>query len=206
MDFHKFYRGGWGLHKGTIEQIYNQIRINDIRSVLEFGSGASTEFFIEARTELNKQYTIDSFDHNMQFAYNKDKPDYLNLMIRDLIICNNESYTQMFDTKVFNEKVFTTTNNILDTGIKNATYKIKEEDLRNSYDLVLIDGPNGNGRNFSFFYMQNRLNTGAIVIIDDYFHYDFVEKLGQFFTYKIIDETRFTSDHPNKGHIIVEIK
>ena len=206
MDFNKYYREGWGLHRGTIEQTYNLIRDNDIKSVLEFGSGASTEFFIEARTELNKVYTIDSFDHNVQFSYNKSKPDYLNLMIRDLVICNDESYNKMFETKIFNGEVFVATDRILDTGIKNATYKINKEDLKESYDLVLIDGPNGNGRNFSYFYIQGRLKSGSIVVIDDYFHYDFVEKLGEFFEYELIDEIRFSNDHPNKGHVIVRIK
>ena len=44
------------------------------------------------------------------------------------------------------------------------------------------------------------------MVIDDYFHYDFVEKLGEFFEYELIDEIRFSNDHPNKGHVIVRIK
>jgi hypothetical protein len=206
MDFNKFYKEGWGLHRGTIEQVYNLIRNNNITSVLEFGSGASTEFFIEARNELNKAYTIDSFDHNIDFSYNSTKPDYLNLMIRDLVVCSDESYNEMFKTKKFNDSAFVTTEKKLDTGIRNATYKLNKGDLKKSYDLVLIDGPNGNGRNFSYFYMKNRLKSGSIVVIDDYFHYDFVEKLGEFFEYELISEIKFSNDHPNKGHVIVKIK
>ena len=54
--------------------------------------------------------------------------------------------------------------------------------------------------------MEGRLTPGSIVIIDDYFHYDFVEKLGNFFDYDLIDEIKFSNDHPNKGHVIVKIK
>jgi hypothetical protein len=78
--------------------------------------------------------------------------------------------------------------------------------MSEKYDLVLIDGPNGNGRNFSYIHLKNKLNSGAYIIIDDYFHYDFVEKCLMFFDCEILEERRFIEDHPNKGHAILKIK
>jgi hypothetical protein len=206
MEFKKYYRDGWGLHIKTTEFMYNIIKDNEIKSILEFGSGGSTEFFIEARKILNKNYTIDSLDHSEQFCYKGPKYDYLNLILTNLITCDDTSYENIFSTKKFDSSKFSITNDIYNTGIKNATYDLNLNKLKDNYDLVLIDGPNGNGRNFSYFYLLNRIKKGTFIIIDDYFHYDFVQKCSDFFDFDIIDQERFIKDHPNKGHSILKIK
>lgn len=206
MDFTKFYRQGWGLHRDTIEKLYNIINNNNIQHVVEFGSGGSTEFFIESRIELNKNYTIDSFDHNQDFSYNGPKFDFLNLMVRDLIVCNDDDYNEMFKNQKISNSLFEKTNDILNTRIKNATYLLNDDDLNKSYDLILIDGPNGNGRNLNFLHLKNKIKSGAHIIIDDYFHYDFVERCLNVFNCEVLEEVKFTYDHPNKGHAILKLK
>jgi hypothetical protein len=64
----------------------------------------------------------------------------------------------------------------LEASQKNNFYKIEESDLNGVYDIVILDGPNGNGRNFAFLHIKQYLNSGSIIYIDDYNHYDFVEK------------------------------
>lgn len=206
MDFNRFYRDGWGLHRTTTEYIYNIIKDNNIKNVIEFGSGGSTEFLIEARSLLNKDYTIDSFDHSTEFCFQGYKPEFLNLMIRDLVVSNANDYDKMFLSKNFCKECFTKTDDLYNTGLQNSTYAINDGDLKDNYDLVIIDGPNGNGRNFTYFYLMDKLKSGSFVIIDDYFHYDFLEKCSLFFDYEILDESKFTNDHPNKGHAILKIK
>jgi hypothetical protein len=206
MDFNKYYKNGWGLHWKTSEYIFNILKDNDINNILEFGSGKSTEFFIDSRNELTKNYSIDSFDHSTQYCYQGQTYYFLNLMIRDLIICDDDSYNTMFKSKKYTKELFLKTDDIFNTGIKNATYDIHSDDLKENYDLVLIDGPNGNGRNFAYFYLTGRIKSGAYVIIDDYFHYDFLEKCSIFFDYEVLETVKFSNDHPNKGHAIIKIK
>jgi hypothetical protein len=206
MDFNKFYRNGWGLHRATTEYIYNIIKHNNIKNVLEFGSGGSTEFLIEARSILCKDYSIDSFDHNTEFCFKGHKPEFLKLMIRDLVVSNRDDYEKMFTSKKFCKECFSKTNDLYNTSLQNSTYDINDGDLKDNYNLVIIDGPNGNGRNFSYFYLMGKLESGSFIVIDDYFHYDFLEKCKLFFDYEILDESKFPNDHPNKGHAILKIK
>ena len=50
-------------------------------------------------------------------------------------------------------------------------------------NVLIIDGPNGNGRNLSYLFIKDRVNPGSIIFIDDYdakdgdFDYDFVPNL-----------------------------
>jgi len=70
----------------------------------------------------------------------------------------------------------------LDTGqtifrdfAKNNFYDVQENDIVGDYDLMILDGPNGNGRNIAFLHMMGHLKPGSHVFIDDHSHYDFKE-------------------------------
>ena len=51
------------------------------------------------------------------------------------------------------------------------------------FDIVILDGPNGNGRNLAYNYIRGHLNKDAIILIDDFdasdgdFDYEFVDIL-----------------------------
>lgn len=76
---------------------------------------------------------------------------------------------------------------IIETN-KNNFYEIKNNEITGTYDLVVLDGPNGNGRRIAFLYLINHLRNGTFVFIDDYTHYDFIERFGQLFDYEIYFE------------------
>jgi hypothetical protein len=203
-EYNYYSNGGWGLCKPTLEWIYNIIKNNNIKNIIEFGSGKSTEFLIDVRKELNLNYNIDSFDNDENYCYNGDNHDFLNLQITDLLSCSDSYYNDMFENKVFNKTKFKIVDFEFDATIKNATYDINLVNLRKNYELVIIDGPHGNGRNFSNFYIKNRIKKGSYIIIDDYFHYDFVNKTQSFFNVDIIEENIF-HDYSNKGHAILKV-
>ena len=203
-DLKLYSNNDWGLCTPTLEQIIGIIKNNQINSVIEFGSGKSTEFLIDVRNELNLNYTIDSFDDSEFYCYNGEKHDYLNLKITDLISCSDEDYSEMFDKKTFDRTKFNKVEGVFDATIKNATYDVDFPKLKDNYDLVIIDGPHGNGRNFSNFYIKNRIKNGTYIIIDDYFHYDFVDKVRHFFEVEVIEEKIFEG-YANKGHAILKV-
>ena len=59
----------------------------------------------------------------------------------------------------------------------NCFYDIDEYDLQKNYDLVILDGPHGNGRNLAFLIIKQYIEPGTFIFIDDIVHYDFEEKL-----------------------------
>ena len=101
-EYNYYSNGGGGLCKPTLEWIYNIIKNNNIKNIIEFGSGKSTEFLIDVRKELNLNYNIDSFDNDENYCYNGDNHDFLNLQITDLLSCSDSDYNDMFENKVFN--------------------------------------------------------------------------------------------------------
>jgi hypothetical protein len=201
-DFDSVYRDGWGLHKETSKFIVN---LSDkIKNVVEFGSGGSTHLLLDIKKNLGYNFNIDSFDHNEKFSYQvKGDEENFKLNIRELVQFNQVDYNEMFSNKKISEQT-NKVDDIFNTRLQNAFYNIKEGDLRNDYDLVILDGPNGNGRNIGYLHLINRLKSGAIIIIDDFDHYDFVEKCQYMFDVEILEQKKF--DHPLKGHCILKIK
>ena len=95
---------------------------------------------------------------------------------RFLIKCNDSDFDLMFKDKVYNEDNFSRCDDdeyeIYDG--KNFFYDLWENDLPDDIDLVMLDGPNGNGRSISFLHLQNKLKDNSFIFIDDYHHYDFL--------------------------------
>jgi len=203
-ELNLYSNSGWGLCIPTLEKIIEIVKNNNINSIIEFGSGKSTEFLIDLRNELNLNYTIDSFENSEKYGYDGDKPDYLNLHITNLLTCSDSDYHDMFLNKNFDKTKFNIVTGEFDATIKNATYDIDLTKLKDNYDLVIIDGPNGNGRNFSNFYLNNRIGSNTFIIVDDYFHYDFVDKIRKFFNIEVIEEKIFEG-YSNKGHAIIKV-
>lgn len=174
MNIEKYKNNGWGLSK----QCFLDVKkcLDNIKSpvIVEFGSGISTIFFVDYLKSTKKDGVIYSFDNNKEYIpeikYNK-----LNLFIKELIEFDDLNYNNMFINKEYssNGKIRIKEPN---TKQKNCFYNIKTNELPEKIDLVLIDGPHGNGRNISFLHLLDRLHENSYVIIDDFNHYDFCEK------------------------------
>lgn len=192
MNFEKYKNDGWGLSRQQFIQLKEIIETStkDELRVVEFGSGKSTEFFVDIVLEKIKKVYIVSFDDNPYYAYkNEYNHKFLNLLIRDLVECTDESYENMFKNKQLDKSLLYKKKTPLSSRQKNNFYDIKEGDLTGIYDLMILDGPNGNGRNISYLHMINHLDIDSIVLIDDYTHYDFVEKFSLFFDFEILHES-----------------
>lgn len=80
------------------------------------------------------------------------------------------------------------------TRQKNCFYDLKSYPLKSSYNLAIVDGPHGNGRNFAYLILKNRMKEGFI-LIDDFNHYDFVETASSLL--KLEEITRVVSPRDN---------
>jgi hypothetical protein len=208
MDIEKYKNDGWGLsRKQLIEllEIIKNFESNNVR-VLEFGSGKSTEFLVDVVLNKIKNLDITSFDDNIQYAYQGDY-EFLKLKIRELLECDDETYDLMFKNLQIDINKLNRKTTPLTSRQKNNFYEILPDDIFGIYDLMILDGPNGNGRNFSFLYVKNNLAIGSVVLIDDFNHYDFMEKLSLLFEYEVLHENQGGGvDQWNTGGIYKIVK
>jgi hypothetical protein len=189
MDLEKYKNDGWGLSKKEMSELLSLI-INhkkDTLKVVEFGSGNSTRFLVDVVLEGIKKLDIVSFDDNPKFAYqNTDNHKFIDLKIRSLVECSDDEYNQMFVTRKYDTKVMLDKTSPLTTRQKNNFYKIENGDLDGIFDIMILDGPNGNGRNISYLHMFNHLDVGSIVLIDDASQYEFVPYFEKFFEHEVL--------------------
>lgn len=201
MDLEKYKNDGWGLNKLQFETILEIIKKHEKESlrVVEFGSGKSTNFLCDIHEMGIKKLEIVSFDDNTTFAYD-GLHDCLDLKIRELLECNDTNYDEMFKNKQLNKEYLKPKTTPLTSRQKNNFYDVKSDDLTGIYDFMILDGPNGNGRNISYLYVKDHLDVGSIVLVDDYTHYDFMEKLSLFFEYEVLNQvTTSTNKTWDKG-------
>jgi hypothetical protein len=191
MELEKYKNDGWGLSRKQLNELLGIIKNfkSDKIRVLEFGSGKSTEFLVDIVLNKIKNIEITSFDDNIEYAYN-GKYEFLDLKIRNLLECDDKTYESMFDNLEVNVSQLSKKVTPLTSRQKNNFYEILPGDISGTYELMILDGPNGNGRNFSFLYAKNHLVVGSIILVDDFNHYDFMERLSLLFEYEVLYENQ----------------
>jgi hypothetical protein len=72
--------------------------------------------------------------------------------------------------------------------IRNTFYsEVDQLPLREqSINVMIVDGPHGNGRSLAYPLFCNVLKLDAFLLIDDFDHYTFLDNLGEIFQYKEI--------------------
>lgn len=207
MDLLKYKNDGWGISVLGFTKLLELIENRNEKdlNVLEFGSGISTMFLSDVVRNKIKNLKITSFDNDVNYGYKKkDDEDYVNLLIRNLVECNDVDYKKQFLNKTYDKSLMKIKTSDLNPTQKNNFYDIKNDDLKGIYDIIILDGPNGNGRNFSFLHIQNHVKKGSVIFIDDYNHYDFLETCQNIFNTEIIFQ--HTEGIGSDNFVIVKIK
>jgi len=177
MVITKYKNDGWGLSAKEFELLYQFLKSNSKPlNVVEFGSGRSTEFLVDVMTETGNQLNIYSFDDSKEYAFSGTHPN-LKLNIVPLVECSDTNFELMFNDKKYQEGNFTLKTTPVHTRQRNTFYKIDDEMLPEKIDLMILDGPHGNGRSIGFLRCVDRLKEGSVVLIDDASHYPFFENL-----------------------------
>ena len=174
MDLNKYYNNGVGMTKPSLDDIINVLDSYDRPiSILEFGSGFSTEFFIDYIKKRGDTSRIVSFDNDKRYAYKpKDDDTCLKMCIRDLISCKDDDFNKcvsdgMFDKSVFSRHISLPTNHPKYWRQRNLFYNIQDGDISGIFDFILLDGPNGNGRNLAYSIISDNVMPGSHIMIDD---------------------------------------
>ena len=201
-----YFRDGMGLHDTQIKSLKRIIKENNVKQVVEFGSGASTQFFIDFHGETDG-YQITSFDHDPQYMFAK-KHDALTLNLKQLIECTDERYESMFESKTYDRSNFTDVpaSDTRNFRAKNRFYDIEANLLPDKIDLVLLDGPNGNGRSISFLHLKDKLADTCHIMIDDSDHYDFVDRCQSVLGGSVIELVIDPRIHPLFSYAIIRIE
>jgi hypothetical protein len=210
MDLDKYKNNGWGLSKKAFKSIEEHlILLQDNINIIEFGSGISTDFLADYKLYYNKNIYITSFDNSYDYCYkNLNNHKFVDLKIRELVTCNNDIYEDMFKNKKIDFDKMIIKKDISTTRQINCFYNIKNNDLKDNYNFVIIDGPNGNGRNFAFLVLLNKLKKGSYILIDDYNHYDFVPRMKSLYNCELIlqNDGDFRNNKWNNGGAFVLYK
>ena len=205
MEYDK-YVSRWGISLDGLSDIQS-ILDSDLHdhvnyNIVEFGSGFSTMFFLDyviSRRLVNVKIT--SFENRVEFAAKIEHPQ-LDLQLRPLLTCSDEDYDNMFDRRIYMPQCMNWYMDKPKSRQKNCFYQVRDGDLPARVDFVLLDGPNGNGRNISYLFLKDIVSPGAYVFIDDFDHYDFVDKFGLFFKYDII----IKREEKNDRYIILKVR
>jgi hypothetical protein len=188
MNIEKYRNDGWGLSKKCLLNIENILNDFKTPNIVEFGSGISTSFLIDYLNENKKEGQVISFDNNLEYA-TKLKDPKLHLKIRNLVECDDKHFNEMFKIKKYlKHNMILKNEKSINTRQKNCFYEILDDDIPSSVDLLIVDGPHGNGRSISFLHLKEKLLIGSYVIIDDYNHYDFCDKFLSIFKADLIYE------------------
>ena len=180
MDLLKYKNDGWGLSEKAFSHLFDILNNMSFPiNVIDFGSGHSTEFLYDYKKLYNKEMNIDSFDDSKEYMYPK-------ATLVPLVECSNKDFDKMISRKKLSPNLLKLKNTPVTTRQKNCFYDLSNIRLKN-YDLVLLDGPNGNGRSIAFLHLIGKLNKGAIVLIDDTqasdgnYNYDFCDIFNSIF-------------------------
>lgn len=185
-DLEKYKNDGWGLTRlalQNLDEILHQcISEKGSASILEFGSGSSTRFFVDSVLENNWQdkVRITSFDDNREFMPKFDDAvvsSFLSLHERELIECDDSSFERMFSDGQYQADAIQPKTSALHTRQRNNFYNIQAGDLQGQYDIVVLDGPHGNGRSMAFLHLVKHLASPCYVLIDDHTHHDFEKRM-----------------------------
>jgi len=183
FDLEKYQNDGWGISRRGFEMLYSLMAQDNrkVLRVLEFGSGISTAFFSDLSTILNKEIFITSFDNDSGYMYSGAADPRVTVHLRDLEETDDLSFERMFSDRTYHQGLMHKKTTPLTSRQRNNFYGLKPDDLTGTYDYMLLDGPNGNGRSLAFLHTRPHLEAGSIVFIDDFTHYDFVEKFKEVF-------------------------
>lgn len=193
----------WSISKKALKLLIEKIG-HEITGILEFGAGYSTLFFAKFLDLNHKNIPMYSFEHNVRFWDKLSKElqpfSFVNLLMPKLKQLSDKEYEELFNS----ENPSGTYGHIgkpvpIDlyhhTRLHNAFYKIDLNKLKfDRINLIILDGPNGNGRSIAFPLLKDVLDLPAYCLVDDFTHYPFLDEMQKCFYISKIFEFDYGHD------------
>lgn len=166
----------------NINKIILTNRIKEIQKqkgivyIVDFDSGYITDLLIDIKRKHNINMVLDCFTTKNSTQHSI--APWHNVYKRELLTCSDSSYNYMFSRKkIFHERLVKSQQSYK-KKMANVFFEIKGGDLRETYDMVFITGPNSNGRDIAFLHIQDRLKEGFIFMneLDKYLSLETMDK------------------------------
>ncbi len=156
--------------------------------VMEFGAGYSTIALAHFLARCASDVHLDSFEHQRHYA------DLLQARVAaagslatvhlaPLIKLTDLDFNRAFEASdpiefFLKSGMPISAADETDTRVRNAFYQFDFRTIpERSVGLVILDGPNGNGRSIAYPLLRRALTERALILIDDYLDYPFVDDL-----------------------------
>lgn len=204
---------GFSLAESSVRAfVFHLINQNSNKyTICEFGGGQSTIFWNLLSKRVNIE--VNTYEHDPEWAEilnNKIKNPKIFINYCQLMQIDDEIRYQIFSDPDNSSLIWAKNKKEInleqfkDALLKNGFYNVEKNQFpSNHIDAIILDGPHGNGRSVAFPLFYSYIKNGAIVLIDDYHHYPFLEDLGKLFKFEILEER--TYKFSNKGWVILRI-
>jgi len=185
---------GWSLTQESITYIAKLILEKKIKRIIEFGAGYSTIVLAEFIRQVSPQVEIDSFEHQKEFEkkIRKFLPEVdINFHFERLLQVDDKTFLRLFNSHHPFEEFFDNAKEVpysqlQETRLKNTFYGYDFRAWKSkSIDLIILDGPNGNGRSLAFPFLKEKIKLPGWLLIDDYLDYPFLDDLNKVFEFSI---------------------
>jgi predicted O-methyltransferase YrrM len=187
----------WMLSREAISAACGIIASAGTGSIVEFGSGYSTIVINDFLRSINSAASLISFEHrkaSMREVMKHIAPRWGTAYRLRQLVQFSDQLSQLIFCGHANVELLTVGHAPIvpvedhdRTDLKNAFYFIDcEADLPGTIDLVILDGPNGNGRSIAFPLLRGRMRRGSHILIDDVEDHPFIEQMGRVFDYQMI--------------------
>ncbi len=191
------YFGGWALSRSALRtfsaKLFKQF---EHPLIVEWGSGQSTLFWSALRQEI--AFTFWGIEHDPDWFYQlqpqlSEHPDF-HYRLCALKQFSDQERQALWQRPEYTEQLYkdlgtpVSESEQSNTRLKNAFYDFQPANCFSptSIDGVVLDGPNGSGRDIAFALLYPYLKPEAWILIDDFDHYPFLEGLGSLFNYDLV--------------------
>jgi hypothetical protein len=191
--------GGMALSKRALVQLCRRLDTKgDTCRILELGGGQSTLFWCDLCSLDLLPIKVATLEHHhdwaKQLAKRVEKTENITIYPQTLKQITDQEWKIIFSQAQEACSLWASYGTPVAESqydlytIHNAFYaEVDQLPLDNqSIDVMIIDGPHGNGRSLAYPLFCNVLKPDAFVLIDDFDHYPFLKDLGQVFKYEEI--------------------
>ncbi len=185
--------GNRTLSKGALVHLCRRLDNTRSWNILEMGGGQSPVFWEQLHLKTGLSLLLSHLEHDPGFAAIwEEKPvgeGFIHFYRQTLQQLSDEERNEVFASPEVAMSVWSSYGKPVSPELFNH-YTIRnaffaEVDMlpleQESVDILIVDGPHGNGRSLAFPLFYKHLKPDAFVLVDDYDHYPFIEDLRSLF-------------------------
>jgi hypothetical protein len=192
---------GWALSSAALRAFTQYLchppqgKGPDRPCIVEFGSGQST-YFWGALLAQKVSLEVHTYEHHPYWAEQADLKSQHRVHIHHtpLVQVTDSMKQKMFSQPEHAYRLFHREGVLLpeseweNTRAPNTFYltDFEKDFAKEAIHGVILDGPNGSGRSLVFSWIMPYLAPNALVLIDDYDHYPFLDDLARLRDYEMI--------------------